>query len=278
MQKVESEADAEHWVMMLGIFPCSPIERAYFLGMTTKLILLGLTAASSVYAGEILMVLTNHEELGDTGKKTGFFLSEAAHPYAVFVEAGHEVVLASPKGGVAPVDPKSLKLEDEENKVFWEKFGNADKDSPAVSDTVPLEKIEVGEFDGVFFAGGHGTMWDLPDSKQVQNVIRETYESDKPVGAVCHGPAALVNVTLSNGKKLVDGKTVAVFTDAEEEAVGLTEVVPFLLQSTLEEAGAKAKVGENFSENAVRDGLLVTGQNPASAKKTGELFIEALQK
>ncbi|MDP0489970.1 MAG: type 1 glutamine amidotransferase domain-containing protein [Verrucomicrobiota bacterium JB023] len=244
--------------------------------MLGKQILIGILGAGALSAADIVLVLTNHDQLGDTGKKTGFFLSEAAHPYEVFVEAGHEVVLASPEGGKAPVDPKSLKLEDDANKGFWQKFGNGDSDQPAVVDTVPLEKIEVGEFDGIFFAGGHGTMWDLPDSEVVQTTIRDMYESGKPVGAVCHGPAALVNVTLENGKKLVAGKTMAVFTDAEEEAVELTEVVPFLLQSKLEEAGAEVKTAENFSENAVRDGLLVTGQNPASAKKAGELFVEAI--
>lgn len=244
--------------------------------MAMKQLMIGLVGAGAVGAAEILLVLTNHEELGDTGKKTGFYLSEASHPYEVFVEAGHEVVLASPKGGVAPIDPKSLKLEDEANRVFWVKFGNGDAEEPAVSDTVALEEVEEQEFDGIFFAGGHGTMWDLPESEVVQSSIREVYESGKPVGAVCHGPAALVNVTLSGGEKLIAGKEVAVFTNAEEEAVELAGVVPFLLQTKFEEAGAKVKVGENFSENAIRDGLLVTGQNPASAKKAGQLFLEAM--
>ncbi|MBK1833938.1 type 1 glutamine amidotransferase domain-containing protein [Roseibacillus ishigakijimensis] len=227
-------------------------------------------------ADNILLVLTNHGELGDTGKKTGFYLSEAAHPYQVFTEAGHEVILASPQGGSAPLDPKSLKLDDPANETFWKKFGNAKEDSPAVSDTVPLAEIEADEFAGIFFAGGHGTMWDFPHSEPLQALTRELYEAGKPVGAVCHGPAALVNVTLSNGKKLIADKSVAVFTNAEEEAVELTEVVPFLLQTKFAQAGAEVKEGANFQKNAVRDGLLITGQNPASAHQAGELFVEAL--
>lgn len=240
-----------------------------------SLLFLPLTAFAEKPA--ILLVLTNHAELGDTGKMTGFFLSEAAHPYEVFTENGHPVTLASPKGGFAPLDPKSLKLDDEANKAFWEKFGNSDKEKPGVEQTVSLSEVDPSEYAAIFFAGGHGAMWDFPDSEAVKKVTASIYENDGPVGAVCHGPAALVNVKLTDGSLLINDKKTAVFTNSEEEAVELTEAMPFLLQTAFEKAGATVKTAENFTVNAVRDGRLVTGQNPASAKKSAELLLEAME-
>lgn len=224
----------------------------------------------------VLLVLSNHGQLGDTGRKTGFYLSEAAHPYSVFVSHKLKVTLGSPEGGKAPIDPKSFKLEDEANATFWDKFGNGDEDAPAVPTTLALDEVQPGQFDGIFFAGGHGAMWDFPTSEDLRAVVSSIWTRGGAVGAVCHGPAALVNLKLPDGSLLVKGRKVAVFTNAEETAVELTEVVPFSLQDSFEGMEAEVITAENFTENAVRDGRLVTGQNPASARKTAELFVEAL--
>lgn len=239
------------------------------------LLLFPLTAFAEKPA--ILLVLTNHSELGDTGKLTGFFLSEAAHPYEVFAGHGHPVTLASPKGGFAPIDPKSFDLKDKGNALFWKKYGNGNADKPGVAKTLALGDVDPTTFGAIFFAGGHGTVWDFPESKPAQKLTAVIYEAGGAIGAVCHGPSALVNVKLSDGSHLLKGKQTAVFTNAEEEAVGLTKTVPFLLQTAFEKAGATVVVADNFTENAVRDGRLVTGQNPASAKKSAELLIEAMK-
>ncbi|RYD17423.1 MAG: type 1 glutamine amidotransferase domain-containing protein [Verrucomicrobiaceae bacterium] len=225
----------------------------------------------------ILLVLTNHAKLGDTGKTTGFFLSEAAHPWQVFSKAGYDVKLASPTGGFAFVDKKSHDLEDEVNAAFWEKYGRTNKDgSKGTGATAAMADVKPGEYAAVFYAGGHGTMWDFRGIQEIQRVTAEIYEAGGAVGAVCHGPAALIDVKLKDGSALVKGKRIAAFTNEEEEAVGLTRVVPYLLQTELENAGATHVPGEKFKENAIRDGRLATGQNPASATKAAELLVEAL--
>lgn len=236
-----------------------------------------LTAIAQEETKYVLLVLTNHSELGDTGEKTGLFLSEAAHPYKVFDEKGYFVTLASPKGGFAPIDPKSLDLEDPANKAFWEKHTKMNEEKPGVLLTKSLADVDPAKYSAIFFAGGHGTVWDFPENKDIQRITASIYENGGGVGAVCHGPAALVNVKLSDGSHLLAGKKTAVFTNAEEEAVGLTEVVPFLLQTEFEKAGATVETAEDFTENAIRDGLLVTGQNPASATKTAELLVETIE-
>lgn len=242
---------------------------------------LGLMSFAGAFANErqpILIVLTNHAQLGDTGKPTGFFLSEAAHPWTVFTEAGYPVVLASPEGGFAPVDPKSLDLEDEANARFWARFGGAQGPAGAtgVAGTAPLVGLRAEDHAAVFFAGGHGAVWDFPGNAALQKLAVAIYERGGAVGAVCHGPAALVNLKLADGSPLVKGRNVAAFTNAEEEAVKLTAVVPFLLEDALAAAGARIVPADNFRENAVRDGRLVTGQNPASATLSARLLIEAL--
>ncbi len=224
----------------------------------------------------ILLVLTNHSDLGTTGRKTGFYLSEAAHPYKVFTENEHQVTIASPTGGFAPIDPKSMELDDEANASFWKKYGNGDDEMPGLNFTKALAEIDASEYSAIFFAGGHGAMWDFPDSEPLKKLTVSIYEAGGAVGAVCHGPAALVNVNLSDGSKLIAGKKTAVFTNSEESAVELTETVPFALETAFTEAGATVETAVDFTENAVRDGRLVTGQNPASAKKAGELLLEAI--
>jgi putative intracellular protease/amidase len=246
-----------------------------------RVLFLPLLTAAIAHAADpkaILLVLTNHSELGDSGKLTGFFLSEATHPYEVFTKNGNPVTLASPKGGFAPLDPKSLDLKDEANSAFWKKFGNGNVDKPGVEKTISLSDANPKEYGAIFFAGGHGAMWDFPESAPLKKITAGIYENNGAVGAVCHGPAALVNVKLADGKLLIAGKKTAVFTDSEEKAVKLTDTVPFLLQTTFEKAGATVETAKDFSENAVRDGRLVTGQNPASAKKAAELLLEALGK
>jgi putative intracellular protease/amidase len=226
----------------------------------------------------ILLVLTNEAKLGKTQGRTGFYLSEAAHPYDVFKKAGYKVRLASPLGGFAPLDPKSFDEKDPANAAFWKEYGSgAEKNATlGVKETISLNEVNPADFSAIFFAGGHGTMWDFRGNKDVSRVTATIYEDGGAVGAVCHGPAALVDVKLTDGTPLVKGKKVAAFTNDEEEAVGLAGVVPFLLQSKLEEAGATHVAAENFAENAVADGRLVTGQNPASAAKTAELLVAAL--
>lgn len=222
---------------------------------------------------KILIVLTNHNKLGNTGKKTGFYLDEVAHPYAVFTKAGFEVDFVSPTGEEAPIDPKSYNLNDPLNKQFVE-----NKTVMAqIKDTLSPKEIDSNKYSAIFFAGGHGVMWDLPNNEELSKITAAIYERGGVVGAVCHGPAGLVNVKLSNGNYLVAGKEVAAFTNEEEEAVKLTEEMPFLLETKLIKRGAKHTEADNFQSHVVVSGNLVTGQNPASATKTAEEMVKILE-
>ncbi|MCC5876293.1 MAG: DJ-1/PfpI family protein [Candidatus Sumerlaeia bacterium] len=238
--------------------------------ITLAAILATIPFAGLASADRVLMVVTNHGELGDTGEKTGYFLSEVSHPHQELVKAGHEIVFASPKGGYAPMDPKSHDMDDPINAAFWEKH------QEDLSSTVALSEVDPANFRAVVFAGGHGTMWDFPGNEDINRVTSAIYEGGGVVAAVCHGPAALVSVKLSNGRHLVDGRRVAAFTNAEEEAVELTEVMPFLLETTLRSRGATVDRAENFQEKVVVDGRLVTGQNPASATGMGREVARVL--
>ena len=237
--------------------------------------LLGVAISASVSAAEkkpVLIVLTSHAKLGDTGQPTGFFLGELTHPLEVFEKAGVPVELASIQGGEPPVD--GLDLEDKINARYW----NDPEFRAKLSATKKLSDLNPADYSAVFFSGGHGTMWDFPDDAAVQKFAREIYEADSPVGAVCHGPVALVNVKLSDGSYLVAGKEVSAFTNSEEEKVGLTKVVPFLLATKLEERGAKHVAAPDFEKQVVASGNLVTGQNPASAAGVAEKMVELLGK
>lgn len=207
----------------------------------------------------ILFVLTSHGDLGDTGRATGWYLPEVAHPYEVLRQAGFAVDLTSTAGGAPPMDGADS----------FDPVSTAFLADPAVrqrlSETPRAGSVDPADYAAVFFAGGHGTMWDFPDDTGIQDVARAVYESGGVLAAVCHGPAALVNLTLGDGTHLVAGRRVAAFTDSEEAAVGLTAVVPFLLESTLRERGAEVVTAPDFAANVVVDGRLVTGQNPASA-------------
>ena len=231
-----------------------------------------LTVATSAATKNVLMVVTNHDKLGSTGKKTGYYLPEVSHPYYKFKKAGYKIVFASPKGGKAPMDPKSKDLGDALNKKF---FMNK-KLMSELDNTVSLLKINPKEYAAIVFTGGHGTMWDFPNAKALQNVTAQIYENGGVVAAVCHGPAALVNVKLSNGKYLIAGKKVSGFTNEEEEIVKLTKQMPFLLESKMIERGASFKRGKAWQENVTVDQRLVTGQNPASASKLGEEVVKLL--
>lgn len=217
----------------------------------------------------VLLVMTNHGELGDTGEPTGLYLSEAAHPWHVFNDAGWAVVLASPEGGSAPIDPRSLENVDEQSQAFLDKYARDGE----VPKTARLSAMNARNFDAIFFAGGHGTMWDFPESPHVKSAAEGVYRAGGVLAAVCHGPAALVRLTNRDGSPLVAGKRVTGFTNAEEDAVELTAVMPFLLETRLRALEAQFVGAGNFQENVVVDGRLVTGQNPASARATAEAVL-----
>ncbi|MEM8737400.1 MAG: type 1 glutamine amidotransferase domain-containing protein [Planctomycetota bacterium] len=245
---------------------------ALFSLATIALVTSPLTAAAEEGHGMIAIVLTNHGELGDTGVSTGFYLSEASHPWQAFTDAGYEVVFVSPEGGPAPIDPKSLSREDPANAAFLDTLPVSDGALP----TARIAGISSASFAAVFVAGGHGTMWDLPDHLPLQDLLSKVYGQGGVVAAVCHGPAALVNVRLEDGRYLVAGRRVAAFTDDEEAAVELVDVVPFLLESTLRERGAVMVPGPDFQANVVVSDRLVTGQNPASAQGAADAVLELL--
>jgi putative intracellular protease/amidase len=219
----------------------------------------------------VLFVLTSHDTLGTTGKETGFYLSEVTHPYAAFETANIEVEFVSPKGGKAPMI--GIDLQDPINKAFLDDAAKIAK----VANTQTPDQIDPARYDAIFYAGGHGTMWDFPNNDPLDRIAAAIYEKGGVVGAVCHGPAGLVNIKLADGAYLVDGKTVSSFTNEEEAAVGLSDVVPFLLESTLTERGATHTKAPNFQAHVVVSDRLVTGQNPASATGVGECMTKLLK-
>ncbi|MBH8552584.1 type 1 glutamine amidotransferase domain-containing protein [Nostocaceae cyanobacterium CENA357] len=224
---------------------------------------------------KILMVLTSHDQLGDTGKKTGFWLEEFAAPYYVLKDAGAEITLASPKGGQPPLDPKS---DLPENQTELTKRFRTDTAAQAeLANTKKLADVSADDFDAVFYPGGHGPMWDMPDNATSIALIEAFVKADKPVGAVCHAPIALVNVRGKDGEYLIKGKWVTGFTNAEEEAVGLTAVVPFLLEDWLKERGGIYSKAVNWTPYVQVDGKLVTGQNPASSEPAAEEVLKLLR-
>jgi putative intracellular protease/amidase len=223
---------------------------------------------------KILMVLTSHSELGDTGKKTGFWLEEFASPYYVFKDAGADITLASPKGGQPPLDPNSDApgAQTEATKRF-----KADEDATAqLADTDVLSEVDAKDYDAVFYPGGHGPLWDLANDAHSIDLIEDMIAAGKPVALVCHAPGALKNVQSADGSPLVKGKKVTGFTNSEEDAVGLTDVVPFLLEDMLKENGGIYSKGADQTEYVVEDGLLITGQNPASSEKAAEILLSRL--
>ena len=216
-------------------------------------------------SNKALIVVTSHDRLGDTGKPTGYYLPEVSHPYYALRDAGLEVDIASPRGGEAPMDEGSRDLEDPQNARMLE----TDADRAKLEQTLALADVDPADYRAILFAGGHGTMWDFPGNAEVQRLASAIFEAGGVVAAVCHGPAALVDVILPSGEPLVSGKRVTGFSNAEEDAAELTEVMPFLLESRLIERGGRYEKAPLWQEKVVVDGRLVTGQNPASAAAVG---------
>lgn len=223
---------------------------------------------------KILMVLTSHERLADTGKKTGFWLEEFAAPYYAFKDAGAEITLASPAGGQPPLDPSSDTPDAQTD--FTERFKQDTTAKEQLATTHKLADINAADYDAVFYPGGHGPMWDLAVDLKSISLIEDFVNTDKPVAFVCHAPAALKNVKV-DGEYLVKDKKVTGFSNTEEEAVGLTDVVPFLLEDALQANGGKYEKGADWQSYVVEDGLLITGQNPASSEDVAKRLIHKLQ-
>lgn len=225
---------------------------------------------------KILMVLTSHSELGNTGEKTGFWIEEFASPYYVLADVGAEITIASPSGGQPPVDPKS-EITDAQTlstERFYKDFEVIDK----VAHSLKLSEIKEADYDAVFYPGGHGPLWDLATDKNSIQLIEAFYNHQKPIAFVCHAPAALVNVKVKNGEPLVKGKSVTGFSNTEEEAVKLTKVVPFLLEDELIKQGANYSKGDDWASYVKQDGLLITGQNPGSSEAVAELILETIRR
>ncbi|ULQ50770.1 type 1 glutamine amidotransferase domain-containing protein [Flavihumibacter fluvii] len=222
----------------------------------------------------ILMVLTSHEDLGNTGQKTGFWVEEFAAPYYVFADAGAIITLASPKGGQPPIDPKS-EAPDAQTEATKRFYKDADLQEK-LSLTLPLNLADADDYDAVFYPGGHGPLWDLANDADSIALIETFNQQQKPVALVCHAPAALVKVKGQDGQPLVKGKAVTGFSNTEEAAVQLTDVVPFLLEDELSKLGGLYKKGADWGAFVQQDGNLITGQNPASSAPAAELVLKAL--
>jgi len=224
---------------------------------------------------KVLIVLTSHSDLGNTGEKTGFWIEEFAAPYYVLADAGVELTIASPKGGQPPVDPKSEALDAQTvaTKRFYADYALIDK----VAHTLKLSDVNEADYDAIFYPGGHGPLWDLATDSISIALIESFYKHNKPLALVCHAPAALVKAKAPNGEPLVNGKDVTGFSDTEEEAVKLTKIVPFLLEAELKKLGAQYSKGADWSSYVKRDGLLITGQNPASSEATAKALLDVLQ-
>jgi putative intracellular protease/amidase len=222
----------------------------------------------------ILMVLTSHDQLGDTGKKTGFWLEEFAAPYYVFKDAGASVTLASPQGGQPPLDPKSD--EPDSQTEATRRFKADPAAQQALASTVKFSSVSAEAFDTVFYPGGHGPLWDLAGDRDSIGLIETMYAAGKPVAAVCHAPGVLRDAKGPDGAPLVKGKRVTGFTNTEEEAVGLTKVVPFLVEDALVQNGGNYSKGPDWQAYVLTDGILVTGQNPASSEPAAHALLELL--
>jgi putative intracellular protease/amidase len=224
---------------------------------------------------KILMVLTSHDELGDTGRKTGFWLEELAAPYYVFKAAGAEITLASPKGGQPPLDPKSNEPANQTDDT--RRFEADHEASAALANTVRLSEVSVADFDTVFYPGGHGPLWDLAEDATSIALIESFLAAEKPVALVCHAPGVLRHVKTAEGRPLVEGKKVTGFANSEEEAVGLTKIVPFLVEDELKALGGVYSRGPDWGSYVLQDGLLITGQNPGSSPATARALMDALK-
>ncbi|KUL25331.1 type 1 glutamine amidotransferase domain-containing protein [Actinoplanes awajinensis] len=222
----------------------------------------------------VLIVLTSHDELGTTGRKTGFWLEELAAPYYRLQQAGATITLASPKGGRPPLDPKSNEPDFQTDDT--RRFEADAQASAALDATVVLSTVDPADYDAVFYPGGHGPLWDLAEDADSRTLIETTLRSGKPVALVCHAPGVLRHVTNPDGTPLVQGRPVTGFTNTEEQGVGLTEVVPFLVEDELKAKGGVYSQGPDWGSYVVRDGLLITGQNPASSAEAADVLLTLL--
>jgi putative intracellular protease/amidase len=223
---------------------------------------------------KVLMVLTSHDTLGNTGRKTGFWLEELAAPYYTFKDAGVEIVLASPAGGQPPLDPKSN--EPSFQTDLTRRFEADPAAKAQLAATVRLDSIDQGDFDTVFYPGGHGPLWDLAEDQHSIALIEAFIAANKPVALVCHAPGVLRHVKAADGQPLVAGKKVSGFTNTEEEGVGLTDVVPFLVEDELKKLGGVYSKGPDWGSYVVQDGLLITGQNPGSSEAAAALLLKQI--
>ncbi|GAA6202156.1 MULTISPECIES: type 1 glutamine amidotransferase domain-containing protein [Rhodobacterales] len=224
---------------------------------------------------KILMVLTSHDTLGDTGKKTGFWLEEFAAPYYVFKDAGADIILASPKGGQPPIDPSSDSADAQTDDT--RRFKDDPETQKHLATTLKLSDVTEDGFDAIFYPGGHGPLWDLAESADSKRLIEAFAAADLPVGAVCHAPAVFRHTQGADGKPLVSGRRVTGFTNTEEEAVGLTDVVPFLVEDMLKANGGQYEKGADWASFVLCDGKLVTGQNPASSATAAQEILGLLK-
>jgi putative intracellular protease/amidase len=234
-----------------------------------------MTAASTNQ--RILIVVTSHNALGDTGRPTGFHWEELATPYWLFKDAGFDVALASIRTGVAPQDPNSFKDDPAARPAGVQRFVDDSSAMAALRSTPAVAEFDASDYAAVFLPGGHGTMWDFPTSEPLAQLLGKAFDRGAVIGAVCHGPAGLVTAKRADGQPIVSGRRVNAFTDAEERAVNADSIVPFLLESRLRELGARFEGGSNFQPYVVRDGNLVTGQNPQSALMVAQQVLAALE-
>lgn len=225
---------------------------------------------------KILIVLTSHSQLGDTGHKTGFWVEEFAAPYYALADAGAQITIASPLGGQPPIDPKSEAPESQTDAT--RRFFGDKALQQKLAATVPLNRVNPADYDAVFYPGGHGPLWDLTTDKTSISLIEQFYNNGKPVAAVCHAPAVLLHAKKANGEPLVKGLQVTGFSNAEEEAVQLTKVVPFLLEDELKKDGGVYSKGPDWGSYVLKDGLLITGQNPASSEEAARQLLALLNK
>jgi putative intracellular protease/amidase len=224
----------------------------------------------------VLIVLTSHSELGDTGKKTGFWVEEFSAPYYEMADAGAKITLASPKGGQPPIDPKSE--EDGAQTKSTHRFDRDEALKQKLAHTLKLSDVKADDYDAVFYPGGHGPLWDLVTDASSIALLAAFQQQGKPMALVCHAPCALLNVKLPNGDPLIKGKNVTGFSDTEEDAVKLTNVVPFLLEDELKKAGGHYSKGPDWSAYVQTDGLLITGQNPASSAEAAKALLTFLKR
>lgn len=251
-------------------------QKFVFLFLFAASVFVNEAIAQNSKSKKILFVLTSHNKLGNTGKPTGFWIEEFATPYYFFTDKGFIVEVATPQGGQAPIDPKSN--ETGFQTAATKRYFNDESTQRVLAQTMKLNAVKHTDYLAIFYPGGHGPMWDLAQDANSINLINQFYESNRPVAFVCHGPAALVNVKTKNGKYLIEGKRLTSFCNTEEDAVQLSTIVPFSLESKLTERGAKYVKGADWGSFTVEDGNLITGQNPQSSEAVAQKLLVQINK